>query len=191
MKLYYALLVGIFSISLLIPAFGHGTGIESSPFVNVNDRDVRVTVEHLTLDDNESNAKFFQIHAYDRINNEIIENTNFDIKLFNDDQVLTNDSFFEEDGILVLGVATTETGIFTFNIIINAEDQFGAITDLESVNEVSITEVTRHLQTIEEYPVEFRVKSYYDNIERFVYNENNHTAKIIIPFDGINFKDNS
>ena len=183
MKLYYALLVGIFSISLLIPAFGHGTGIESSPFVNVNDRDVRVTVEHLTLDDNESNAKFFQIHAYDRINNEIIENTNFDIKLFNDDQVLTNDSFFEEDGILVLGVATTETGIFTFNIIINAEDQFGAITDLESVNEVSITEVTRHLQTIEEYPVEFRVKSYYDNIERFVYNENNHTAKIIIPFD--------
>jgi len=183
MKLYYALLVGIFSISLLIPAFGHGTGIESSPFVNVNDRDVRVTVEHLTLDDNESNAKFFQIHAYDRINNEIIENTNFDIKLFNDDQVLTDDSFFEEDGILVLGVATTETGIFTFNIIINAEDQFGAITDLESVNEVSITEVTRHLQTIEEYPVEFRVKSYYDNIERFVYNENNHTAKIIIPFD--------
>ena len=129
MKLYYALLVGIFSISLLIPAFGHGTGIESSPFVNVNDRDVRVTVEHLTLDDNESNAKFFQIHAYDRINNEIIENTNFDIKLFNDDQVLTDDSFFEEDGILVLGVATTETGIFTFNIIINAQAQFGAITD--------------------------------------------------------------
>ena len=139
MKLYYALLVGIFSISLLIPAFGHGTGIESSPFVNVNDRDVRVTVEHLTLDDNESNAKFFQIHAYDRVNKKIIENTNFDIKLFKDDELLISDSFFEEEGILVLDLVTNETGIFTFDIIINAEDQFGVITDLESVNEVSIT----------------------------------------------------
>ena len=72
MKIHYTLLVGIFLISVLIPAYGHGTGIESSPYVNVNDRDIRVTVEHLTLDDNESNAKFFQIHVYDRINKEII-----------------------------------------------------------------------------------------------------------------------
>ena len=54
---------------------------------------------------------------------------------------------------------------------------------MEFVNEVSITEVTHHLQTIEQVPVEFRVKSYYDDITRFVYNQTEQTAKIIIPFD--------
>ena len=131
MKIHYTLLVGIISISLLIPAFVHGTGIESSsPIVNVNDRDVRVIVEHLTLDDNESNTKFFQIHAYDRINKTIIENTNFDIKLFKDDELLLTNSFYEQEGLLVLDLTTNESGIFTFHIIINSEDQFGTITDL-------------------------------------------------------------
>ena len=42
---------------------------------------------------------------------------------------------------------------------------------------------THHAQTIEQVPVEFRVKSYYDNIARFVYNQTEQTAKVIIPFD--------
>ena len=66
MKIHYTLLLSIISISLLIPAFGHGTGIESSLFVKVDDRDIRLTVEHLMLDSDESTKKFFQIHAYDR-----------------------------------------------------------------------------------------------------------------------------
>ena len=81
MKFYYTLLICIISISLFIPAFGHGTGIESSPFVKVDDRDIRVTVEQLDLDNYESDKKFFQIHAYDRTNNQTLEDINFDIKL--------------------------------------------------------------------------------------------------------------
>ena len=183
MKFYYTLLICIISISLFIPAFGHGTGIESSPFVKVDDRDIRVTVEQLDLDNYESDKKFFQIHAYDRTNNQTLEDINFDIKLFKNDELLLSNSFYEQEGLLVLDLNTNESGIFTFHIIINSEDQFGTITDLEFVNEVSITEVTHHLQTIEQVPVEFRVKSYYDDITRFVYNQTEQTAKIIIPFD--------
>ena len=128
MKIHYTLLVGMISISLLIPAYGHGTGIESSPFVNVNDRDIRVTVEHLLLD-NESDTKFFQIHAYDRTNKTTIENITFDVNLFKDDQLLLSGNFFEQEGLLVLDLNTDESGIFTFQITINAEEQFGTITD--------------------------------------------------------------
>ena len=87
MKIHYTLLVVIISISLFIPAFGHGTGIESSPFIKVDDREIRVTVEQLELDKYESEQKFFQIHAYDRTNNQTLEDINFDIKLFKDDEV--------------------------------------------------------------------------------------------------------
>ena len=88
MKFYYTLLICIISISLFIPAFGHGTGIESSPFAKVDDRDIRVTVEQLELNNYESDEKFFQIHAYDRTNNQTLEDINFDIKLFKNDELL-------------------------------------------------------------------------------------------------------
>ena len=182
MKIHYALLVGIISISLLIPAFGHGTGIESSPYVKVGDRDIRVTVEQLALD-NISAKKFFQIYAYDRTNKTTIENINFDIEIFKEDQLLLSDSYFEQEGLLVVELDIDESGIFTFNTKINSEDEFGIIDNLEFENQISVTEITHHIQTIEQIPVEFRVKSYYDSIARFVYNQTDQTAKIIIPFD--------
>ena len=182
MKIHYALLVGIISISLLIPAFGHGTGIESSPYVKVGDRDIRVTVEQLALD-NISAKKFFQIYAYDRTNKITIENINFDIEIFKEDQLLLSDSYFEQEGLLVVELDIDESGIFTFNTKINSEDEFGIIDNLEFENQISVTEITNHIQTIEQIPVEFRVKSYYDSIARFVYNQTDQTAKIIIPFD--------
>ena len=182
MKIHYALLVGIISISLLIPAFGHGTGIESSPYVKVGDRDVRVTVEQLALD-NISAKTFFQIYAYDRTNKITIENINFDIEIFKEDQLLLSDSYFEQEGLLVVDLDIDESGIFTFNTKINSEDEFGIIDNLEFENQISVTEITNHIQTIEQIPVEFRVKSYYDSIARFVYNQTDQTAKIIIPFD--------
>ena len=80
MKIHYTLLLSIIAISLLIPAFGHGTGIESSLFVKVDDRDIRLSVEHLMLDSDESTKKFFQIHAYDRTNKITIENITFEIE---------------------------------------------------------------------------------------------------------------
>ena len=67
-----------------------------------------------------------------------------------------------DDIRLIDWIKSYESGIFTFQITINAEDQFGTITDLESVNQISLTEVSHHLQTLEQGPVEFRVKSYYE-----------------------------
>jgi hypothetical protein len=183
MKIHYTLLVVIISISLFIPAFGHGTGIESSPFVKVDDRDIRLTIEHLILDNDESTSKFFQIHAYDRTNQITVENINFDIKLYNDNKLLLDDSFFEKEGLLVLDLSTDKNGIFTFNVIISAEDEYGIITNLGFENQISVIATSHHAQTIEQIPVEFRVKSYYDSIARFVYNQTDQTAKIIIPFD--------
>ena len=183
MKIHYTLLVVIISISLFIPAFGHGTGIESSPFVKVDDRDIRLTIEHLILDNDESTSKFFQIHAYDRTNKITVENINFDIKLYNDNKLLLDDSFFEKEGLLVLDLSTDKNGIFTFNVIISAEDEYGIITNLGFENQISVIATSHHAQTIEQIPVEFRVKSYYDSIARFVYNQTDQTAKIIIPFD--------
>ena len=183
MKIHYTLLVIIISISLFIPAFGHGTGIESSPFVKVDDRDIRLTIEHLILDNDESTSKFFQIHAYDRTNKITVENINFDIKLYNGNKLLLDDSFFEKEGLLVLDLSTDKNGIFTFNVIISAEDEYGIITNLGFENQISVIATSHHAQTIEQIPVEFRVKSYYDSIARFVYNQTDQTAKIIIPFD--------
>ena len=183
MKIHYTLLVVIISISLFIPAFGHGTGIESSPFIKVDDRDIRLTIEHLILDNDESTSKFFQIHAYDRTNQITVENINFDIKLYNDNKLLLDDSFFEKEGLLVLDLSTDKNGIFTFNVIISAEDEYGIITNLGFENQISVIATSHHAQTIEQIPVEFRVKSYYDSIARFVYNQTDQTAKIIIPFD--------
>ena len=96
---------------------------------------------------------------------------------------MLSDSYFEQEGLLVVDLDIDESGIFTFNTTINSEDEFGIIDNLEFENQISVTEITNHIQTIEQIPVEFRVKSYYDSIARFVYNQTDQTAKIIIPFD--------
>ena len=90
------------------------------------------------LDSDESTKKFFQIHAYDRINKITIENINFEIELYNDNKLILDDSFFEQEGLLVLDLNTDKNGIFTFNVIINAEDEYGIITNLEFENQISI-----------------------------------------------------
>ena len=167
----------------MVPAFGHGIGIESSPFIKQDGREIRVTVESLSLENSESNKKFFQIYAYDRTNTITIENINFDIKLYNKDQLLLNELFYDDDGILNLEVNTDESGIFTFNTTINSQDEFGILSNLEFENQVSVPEVSYHVQTINQIPTDFRTKSYYDSIERFLYNPIEQTVMILVPFD--------
>ena len=121
--------------------------------------------------------KIIKINAYDQTNREPLTNTNFNIEISKDNSILLNDSFFAEDGILIIdenitGPIFDNGGIFTFRIIINAEDEFGTINDLELETQVSVTEVTYHTQTTQVEPMEFRVKSYYDSILGFEYNTN-------------------
>ena len=85
-------------------AFGHGAGIEASPLVFTNDRQVKVTVELLPSDFYKSDQKMIKIDAYDHTNRQTITNASFKVEIFNDGQLLLNEWFYTQDGILILEV---------------------------------------------------------------------------------------
>ena len=187
MKSVFLIILTLVAVTLMGTASGHGIGIESSVGIS-NDRDIKLTVELLPFDFYQSDQKIIKINAYDQSNREDLTNTNFDVQIINDENILLNDSFFAEDGILIIdedetGQIFDNGGIFTFIIVINAEDEFGTVSDLELEAQVSVTEVTYHTQPTQAEPMEFRVKSYYDNITGFEYNTDQKTASIIVPFD--------
>ena len=187
MKSVFLIILTLVAVTLMGTASGHGIGIESSVGIS-NDRDIKLTVELLPFDFYQSDQKIIKINAYDQSNREDLTNTNFDVQIINDENILLNDSFFAEDGILIIdedetGQIFDNGGIFTFKIVINAEDEFGTVSDLGFEAQVSVTEVTYHTQTTQAEPMEFRVKSYYDNITGFEYDTNQKTATITLPFD--------
>ena len=187
MKSVFLIILTLVAVTLMGTASGHGIGIESSVGIS-NDRDIKLTVELLPFDFYQSDQKIIKINAYDQSNREDLTNTNFDVQIINDENILLNDSFFAEDGILIIdedetGQIFDNGGIFTFIIVINAEDEFGTVSDLGFEAQVSVTEVTYHTQTTQAEPMEFRVKSYYDNITGFEYDTNQKTATITLPFD--------
>ncbi len=187
MKSVFLIILTLVAVTLMGTAYGHGIGIESSVGIS-NDRDIKLTVELLPFDFYQSDQKIIKINAYDQSNREDLTNTNFDVQIINDENILLNDSFFAEDGILIIdedetGQIFDNGGIFTFIIVINAEDEFGTVSDLGFEAQVSVTEVTYHTQTTQAEPMEFRVKSYYDNITGFEYDTNQKTATITLPFD--------
>ena len=101
-----------------------------------NDREIKVTVELLPSDFYQSDQKIIKINAHDETNREVLTNTNFNVEIVDDENILFNDSFFAEDGILIIDENTTgpifdNGGIFTFRIVINAEDELGKINDME------------------------------------------------------------
>ncbi len=85
-------------------AFGHGAGIEASPLVFTNDRQVKVTVELLPSDFYKSDQKMIKIDAYDHTNRETITNVSFKVEIFNEGQLLLDEWFYTQDGILILEV---------------------------------------------------------------------------------------
>ena len=187
MKSVFLIILTLVAVTLMGTASGHGIGIESSVGIS-NDRDIKLTVELLPFDFYQSDQKIIKINAYDQSNREDLTNTNFDVQIINDENILLNDSFFAEDGILIIdedetGQIFDNGGIFTFIIVINAEDEFGTVSDLGFEAQVSVTEMTYHTQTTQAEPMEFRVKSYYDNITGFEYDTNQKTATITLPFD--------
>ena len=187
MKFVFLIMLTLVAVTLCGTAYGHGIGTEATVGVS-NDREIKLTVELLPFDFYQSDQKIIKINAYDQTNREDLTNTNFDVEIINDGNILLNDSFFAEDGTLTIdedgtGPIFDNGGIFTFIVIINAEDEFGTVNDLEFETQVSVTEVTYHTETTQGNPMEFRVKSYYDNITGFEYDTNQKTATITIPFD--------
>jgi len=104
MKLILGVLL-VFVVTISIEtAYGHGAGIEASPLIFTNDREVKVTVELLPSDFYKSDQKMIKIDAYDHTNREIIPNTSFKVEIFNDGQLLLSEWFYASDGNLILEV---------------------------------------------------------------------------------------
>ena len=104
MKIILSFLLVFFVTFSIGTAFGHGVGIEASPLVFANDRQVKVTVELLPFDFYKSDQKMIKIDAYDHTNRETITNASFKIEIFNNDQLLLDEWFYTRDGILILEV---------------------------------------------------------------------------------------
>ena len=85
-------------------AFGHGAGIEASPLIFTNDREVKVTVELLPAEFYKSDQKMIKIDAYDHTNRETITNASFKVEISNDGKLLLDEWFYAEDGNLILEV---------------------------------------------------------------------------------------
>jgi hypothetical protein len=196
MKIIIGILLVFFVTFSVGTAFGHGAGIEASPLIFTNDREVKVTVELLPADFYKSDQKMIKIDAYDHTNRETITNASFKVQIFNDNQLLLDEWFYTQDGNLILevdpdvivtnrntieisgeknsfglwektdttplivtGPIFDEGGIYTFKIILDAQDEVGIISDVEFEVQVSVTKVTYYQEKVGEKDAEFRVKS--------------------------------
>ena len=104
MKIIIGILLVFFVTFSIGTAFGHGAGIEASPLIFTNDREVKVTVELLPADFYKSDQKMIKIDAYDHTNRETITNASFKVQIFNDNQLLLDEWFYTQDGNLILEV---------------------------------------------------------------------------------------
>ena len=104
MKIIIGILLAFFVTFSVGTAFGHGAGIEASPLVFTNDREIKVTVELLPSDFYKSDEKMIKIDAYDHTNRETITNASFKVEIFNDNQLLLDEWFYTQDGNLILQV---------------------------------------------------------------------------------------
>ncbi|MDA0756764.1 MAG: peptidase [Crenarchaeota archaeon] len=104
MKIILPLLLVFFVTFSIGTAFGHGAGIEASPLIFTNNRQVKVTVELLPSDFYKSDQKIIKIDAYDQTNRATVENASFKVKIFNDNQLLLDERFYTQDGNLILEV---------------------------------------------------------------------------------------
>jgi len=104
MKYVLGLLLVFFITFSVGTALGHGAGIEASPLIFTNDREVKVVVELLPSDFYKSEQKMIKIDAYDHTNRETITNASFKVQIFNDEQLLLDEWFYANDGILILEI---------------------------------------------------------------------------------------
>jgi len=104
MKLILGVLLAFVVTISFGTAFGHGAGIEASPLIFTNDREVKITVELLPADFYKSDQKMIKIDAYDHTNRETITNASFKVEIFNDEKLLLDEWFYAKDGILILKI---------------------------------------------------------------------------------------
>ena len=168
---------------MLIPisqAFGHGLGIDTTTSLNYEERKILVSVEMLPFYFDESENKKIRIYAFDKKTEENISNATFLIDIYKNNKLILHDSFFAPDGELIIDVEEYDYlepyfksgGLYHYEIDITSIDEVDNITDSLSgyIADVSVVDTTYHkFKNSENIDMEFRHKSYYDEISNFVY----------------------
>ena len=132
--------LGIFAIAvcLLFPtsdAFGHGLGIDTISSVNVQGKEISISVEMPMYFENDHEQ--ITITATEDQTNETAKNVTFLIGLFHENEMIFRNYFFAEDGILSLKVIPT-SGYDNIKIQGEQDSLLGAWHGTES-NPVEIT----------------------------------------------------
>ncbi len=108
---------GIFVIvaSLLFPAsvYGHGLGIETIPLIDVQGKNLSVSVEMPMYF--ESDQEQITITATENESGETAKNVTFLIGLFHNDEMIFRNYFFAENGILPIKVMPTQEDKITIH----------------------------------------------------------------------------
>ena len=182
---------------MLIPisqAFGHGLGIDTTTSLNYEERKILVSVEMLPFYFDESENKKIRIYAFDKKTEENISNATFLIDIYKNNKLILHDSFFAPDGELIIDVKEYDYlepyfksgGLYHYEIDITSIDEVDNVTDSLSgyIADVSVVDTTYHeFKNSENIDVEFRHKSYYDEISNFVYEPLEKIITFEMPFN--------
>ena len=131
--------IGIFvmAVSLLFPAssvYGHGLGIETISSVDVQGKNLSVTIEMPMYFENEQEQ--LTVTATDNTTGENAKNVTFLIGLFHDGEMIFRNYFFTDDGILPIKIKPTQDDKVT--IIGEQDSLLGAWHGTDS-NPIEIT----------------------------------------------------
>ena len=216
--------IGIFLIglSLVFPVgyvYGHGLGIDTISSINVEGKEISVSVE-LPLSFENKNENQITIIATDKETKDTAKNITFLIGLFHENNMIFRHYFFTPDGILPIKINHTsenditihgeqdsllgawygtETNpleisgpIFDSGGLYNFEIEVRTIDDPKNIIEGSQTyyadlivpEITQFLQKdSKDQDAPFKIKSYFDKIEKFEYDPISKQVTFEMPFD--------
>ena len=111
-------MIGIlFAIVLFFPAsavYGHGLGIDTISSVDIQGKEISITVE-LPLSFDNLDEKQITITANEDETKENAKNVTFLIGLFHENQMIFRNYFFTSDGILPINIIPTQEGEISIN----------------------------------------------------------------------------
>jgi len=216
--------IGIFSIclSLIFPVgnvYGHGLGIDTISSINVEGKDISVSVE-LPLSFENKNENQITIIAMDKETKGNAKNITFLIGLFHENKMIFRHYFFTSDGILPIKVKYTNENditihgeqdsllgawygtekkpleisgpIFDSGGLYNFEIEIRTIDDPKNIiqgtqtyyADLIVPEITQFLQKdSKKQDIPFKIKSYFDKIEKFEYDPIKKQVSFEMPFD--------
>ena len=214
-------LILIVAFCILIPpnVYGHGLGIETISGVNVQGKNISISVELPMYLDN-SKEQQLTITATEKNSGENAKNVTFLIGLFHENEMIFRNYFFAEDGYLpitikssggsdvtihgkqdsllgawhptdsqpieITGPVFESGGLYSFQIEVRTIDEPTNIIEDSGIYyaDLSIVDTTSFIEKdSENQDVEFRIKSYFDEISNFEYHPQSKQVTFEMPFD--------